>query len=118
MQDAFPIRAGGPGWFSYRPGYSSAGQNRLMRMESTAIFAAGFPGFSAGHSSGRSSLSVAAGSFNPSILDGDRTSAPAWGFLLLTPRAGLTPAAATVPVTPCPSHVTQAEETPALPEHS
>jgi hypothetical protein len=52
------------------------------------------------------------------ILDGDRTSAPAWGFLLLTPRAGLTPAAATVPVTPCPSHVTQAEETPALPEHS
>jgi hypothetical protein len=25
--------------------------------------------------------------------------------LLLTPRAGLTPAAATVPVTPCPSHV-------------
>jgi hypothetical protein len=38
------------------------------------------------------------------ILDGDRTSAPAWGFLLLTPRAGLTPAAATVPVTPCPSH--------------
>ena len=55
---------------------------------------------------------------DPSILDGDRTSAPAWGFLLLTPRAGLTPAAATVPVTRCPSHITQAEETPALPEHS
>jgi hypothetical protein len=38
--------------------------------------------------------------------------------LSLTPRAGLTPATATVPVTRCPSHVTQAEETPALPEHS
>src|ERR1019366_8685826 len=94
MQDAFPIRAGGPGWFSYRPGYSSAGQGRLMRMESAAIFfAAGFPGFSAGHSSGRSSQYVAAGSLNPSILDGDRASAPAWGFLLLTPRAGFWPAA-------------------------
>ena len=41
MQDAFPIRAGGPGWFSYRPGYSSAGQGRLMRMESTAILRGG-----------------------------------------------------------------------------
>src|ERR1035437_4783307 len=39
------------------------------------------------------------------ILDKDRNSAPAWGFLLLTPRAGLMPAAATVPVTPCPSHL-------------
>ena len=69
MQDAFPIRAGGPGWFSYRPGYSSAGQGRLMRMESTAIFfAAGFPASRLRLSTGRSLLLLAAGSLTKITL--------------------------------------------------
>src|ERR1019366_1236824 len=69
FRSGFPIRAGGPGWFSYRPGYSSAGQGRLMRMESTAIFfAAGFPASRLRLSTGRSLLLLAAGSLTKITL--------------------------------------------------
>ena len=73
-----------------------------MRMESTAILRGGISSQQA-ETINRKIVTVCRRRILQ-ILDGDRTSAPAWGFLLLTPRAGLTPAAATVPGTPCPSH--------------